>query len=380
VTKEIRNIIKAFDEACENGMMCCLATVVHVEGSSYRRPGARMLVREDGQLTGAISGGCLEGDALRKALLALNQQQNKLVTYDTSDEEDATIGVQLGCNGIIHILFEPIDPSSERHPINLLKQASAQRSKAVLVTLFSLKEREQIGTQFLLFNDNSISKNVSDNLPRALFDDVTKVMESETPLITSCAIKERTISAFIEYLAPEVKLVIIGAGNDAIPLTEMANVLGWNIVVLDGRSNYAAACRFPKANKVIVAKPREVLTHMEVDQQTVFLLLTHNYNYDSEVLSLLLHQQTRYIGILGPKKKHQRMLEDLEEKGHIISQEQRSKIYGPCGLDIGAEAPEEIALSILSEIKAVLSSKQGTLLRDKEGPIHTDVASVLRTS
>jgi xanthine/CO dehydrogenase XdhC/CoxF family maturation factor len=119
---------------------------------------------------------------------------------------------------------------------------------------------------------------------------------------------------------------------------------------------------------------------MEVDQQTVFLLLTHNYNYDSEVLSLLLHQQTRYIGILGPKKKHQRMLEDLEEKGQTISREQRSKIYGPCGLDIGAEAPEEIALSILSEIKAVLSSKQGTLLRDKEGPIHTDVASVLRTS
>ena len=110
--KEIRDIIKAYDEAQKQGKRTALATVVHLEGSSYRRPGARMLVTDDGEMTGAISGGCLEGDALRKALLVLSQQQSRLVTYDTSDEDDAKLGVQLGCNGIVRILFEPIDTNN----------------------------------------------------------------------------------------------------------------------------------------------------------------------------------------------------------------------------------------------------------------------------
>src|SRR5690242_16563523 len=119
--KEIQQIINAFEEANENDLRTALATVVHVDGSAYRRPGARMLVREDGVLTGAISGGCLEGDALRKAMHAIKQQQNKLVVYDTSDEDNAEIGYQLGCEGTISVLFEPIDPSDAENPLSLLK-------------------------------------------------------------------------------------------------------------------------------------------------------------------------------------------------------------------------------------------------------------------
>src|ERR1700744_6220826 len=126
--KEIRDIVRAYDAAQRDGRRAALATVVHVEGSSYRRPGARMLVTDDGQLTGAISGGCLEGDALRKALFAINQQENKLVTYDTTDEDDVQFGVQLGCNGIVQILFEPID---DAHPIRLLRELIGERKDAV---------------------------------------------------------------------------------------------------------------------------------------------------------------------------------------------------------------------------------------------------------
>src|SRR5580693_9715302 len=133
--KEVRDIVRAYDQARREGKQCALATVVHVEGSSYRRPGARMLVTEDGQLTGAISGGCLEGDALRKALFAINQQQNKLVTYDTTNEDDVQLGVQLGCNGIVHILFEPVDDRIEFHPIRLLKELIGERRDTVLLTL-----------------------------------------------------------------------------------------------------------------------------------------------------------------------------------------------------------------------------------------------------
>src|ERR1700743_3220560 len=148
--KEIRDIIRAFDQAQAGGKRSALATVVHVEGSSYRRPGARMLVTEDGQLTGAIRGGLLEGDALRKAQHAISQQQNKLVTYDTTDEDDVRFGVQLGCNGIVHILFEPIDASKAFHAINVLKELAGTRRDAVLLTLFSSDRRvQQLGTALL---------------------------------------------------------------------------------------------------------------------------------------------------------------------------------------------------------------------------------------
>src|ERR1700709_2085748 len=155
--KEIKDIISSFNEATRLGKQTALVTVVHVDGSSYRRPGARMLITEDGQLTGAISGGCLEGDALRKALLAINQQQNKLVTYDTTDEDDAKFGVQLGCNGIVHILFEPIDAQAIDHPILLLQKLLDQRINAVLITVFSLSVKEpQYGTVLLYLGKQSI--------------------------------------------------------------------------------------------------------------------------------------------------------------------------------------------------------------------------------
>jgi xanthine dehydrogenase accessory factor len=145
--KEITDIIKAFHEAQKTGLKTALATVVRVEGSSYRQPGARMLVTETGQLTGAISGGCLEGDALRRALLAIEQQQNKLVTYDTSNEDDIEFGVQLGCNGIVHILFEPIDYLQKNNPLFMLEQLASKRENAVVAVLFSLDStKKQPGT------------------------------------------------------------------------------------------------------------------------------------------------------------------------------------------------------------------------------------------
>jgi xanthine dehydrogenase accessory factor len=159
--KEIQEIIRAFDEAQLQQKQTALATVVHVEGSSYRRPGARMLITEDGRLTGAISGGCLEGDTLRKALLAMAQQKPMLVTYDTNDEDDAKLGMGLGCNGVIQVLIEPINPGKTINPIQLLKEIAGKRQKGVLITLFCLqdKKEEQPGTCLLVKEDGSIIGN-----------------------------------------------------------------------------------------------------------------------------------------------------------------------------------------------------------------------------
>lgn len=371
--KEITDIIRSYEQALISGKRMALATVVHVEGSSYRRPGARMLVTDDGQLTGAISGGCLEGDALRKALLAISQQKNKLVTYDTTDENDTTLGVQLGCNGIVHILFEPIKTDDPENPVELLKRVSVKRQNAVLVTLFSLHSRTgaQPGTCFLhLQTDDEVTCSCTEpDMYHQLLSETTTAYQRGDSSFK--AFDSRSLTGFIEYFNTPPALIIAGAGNDTIPLTEMANVLGWDTVVVDGRTGHATRRRFPKAGKVLVSRAEDVLKYITVDDRTFVLLMTHNYNYDLALLKQLLTVDAcRYVGALGPKKKLERMYAELENEGMVITEAQKSKVYGPVGLDIGAEASEEIALSVLAEIRAVLGRRAGLSLREKLEPIH----------
>ncbi|GGK68565.1 XdhC family protein [Rufibacter glacialis] len=372
--KELQDIVAAYQRHQNLGQKTALATVVHVEGSSYRRPGARMLVAETGELTGAISGGCLEGDALRKARLAMSQGKPALVTYDTMDEEDATLGVGLGCNGIIHILIEPILPGSENHPLMFLQMVTSKREAAVLVTFFSLEDRqaEQPGSTILyLGKEWFFSQPVPEEVWLRVQQDAPQALRQRTSLLTSYSLAGASLSAFVEVLQPGPSLVICGAGNDVMPLVNMAALLGWPTTVFDGRANYAIAERFPKATKVLVAKPEHVLEQVPLEEQTVFLLLTHNYNYDLAMLRQLLPLPVPYIGVLGPKKKLNRLLQELQEEGMSLPEEQLQRVYGPTGLDLGAETAEEIALSILAEIKTVFSHGTGGSLREKKQPIHS---------
>lgn len=371
MTKEINDILAAYKAAMEAGRQTALATVVHVEGSSYRRPGARMLVEDNGRMTGAISGGCLEGDALRKALLAINQQQNKIVTYDTLHEDDIEFGVQLGCNGIVHILFEPIDPGQPNNPVALLEKAQAQRKDSVLVTLFSLKNYHghQPGTCFLYDGSVMYSKLDDKTLEADVRQEAVNVLATKVSFLKS--FRENGLMGFVELQRPPVSLILVGAGNDALPIVDMAGILGWQTTIVDGRTTHANAQRFAKATRIIVGKPAEAMEQIFIDEQTVFVLMTHNYNYDLDILKLLLTKDSRYIGTLGPRKRLERMLSELKEQGVAITDAQRATIFGPTGLDIGAEAAEEIALSLLAEIKAVLSARQGSFLRDRVEGIHS---------
>ncbi|WP_312362371.1 XdhC family protein [Sphingobacterium sp.] len=375
--KEINDIISAYHLATFENIRMALATVVKVEGSSYRQPGARMLVTEDGKLTGAISGGCLEGDALRKALLAIHQQQNKLITYDTSDEGNTEFGVQLGCNGIVHILFEYIDPADPGNPIALLQQLENSRQEMVIVTLFSLEHRDkQPGTVLIA---DAEGKNIALNKGYHTKDIVQYALSAKERKESFLAKVEQDgalCEALIEYRPPLVALYIIGAGNDVKPLVELADILGWETTVIDGRATHALPQRFPKAKKVILATPEQAITEIHCDPFTVFVLMTHNYHYDLALLKFLISTETRYIGSLGPKKKLQRMLDEMETEGSMVTEEQKAKIFGPVGLDIGAETSEEIALSIISEIKAVLSKRQGGSLRFLTTKIHHEIRNI----
>lgn len=370
--KEIKDIIKAYDAAVKQGKQTALATVVLVEGSAYRRAGARMLVTEDGELTGAISGGCLEGDALRKARLVMAQQQTMLVTYDTTDDDDAKLGVGLGCNGIIHILIEPIHSENTHHPLQLLKSINSKRQNAVLVTLFSLQDRKaaQPGTCLVLTEDGSVKNSMESSvLKDMLISDALDVLRTGVSA-TKTYWGDMEYTGFVEHIKPTISVIIIGAGNDAIPLVRMAAILGWDVTVIDGRANYAKADRFPSAKQVICAKPEQVLSQITLDKRSVMVLMTHNYNYEMALMRQLLPLNIPYIGMLGPKKKLERMLGELEDNGLKITEKQLEKLYGPVGLDIGSEGPEEIALAIVAEIKAVLSQREGYSLKYKPVSIH----------
>ena len=373
--KEISEILKAHSQAKATGKKTALATVVKVEGSSYRQPGARMLVTEDGLLTGAISGGCLEGDALRKALLSIHQQQNKLITYNTSNEDDSEVGLQLGCNGIVHILFEYIDDAVENNPIQLLQQLEFERKDAVVATVFSLKRQAaQQGT--LLFYRENETPIYANNTALNILEDVKQALNIKATVVRQLH-DEQENEVLADYINPPVSLVIVGAGNDVQPLVKMTSLLGWEITIGEGRATHATKKRFPEAKNVFVVKPEQLLENISIDAQTYFVLITHNYKYDLAVLKLLVQTNCNYIGILGPKTKLNRMLDDLNSEGIQLTEEKLTTIYGPIGLDLGAETAEEIALSIVAEIKAVMSGKQGVSLKYKTEKIHSSTHTSL---
>jgi xanthine/CO dehydrogenase XdhC/CoxF family maturation factor len=363
--KELNDIINAYDKAVTQNKKTALATVVQVDGSSYRRPGARMLVTEDGEITGAISGGCLEGDALRKAQFAIFQQQNKLEIYDTTDDEDNKLGVQLGCNGIVYILFEPIKNDDINNPVNLLKKVAAQRKDAVIITLFNPnKNLEQKGTLAFVNGAGSFFK--LDEM-HALQNECVNVLAMKSSIIKNY---EGSCSALFQFIPPAIQLVIVGAGNDAQPLVNMASLLGWNIIVADGRPTYATQQRFSNAGKIAIVKPSEILYVINIDEHTAVVLMTHNYYYDVAALQQLISTNCKYIGALGPKKKLHKMIDELNEKRVIINDDIMQNIYAPVGLDIGAETSEEIALSIIAEIKAVFANRRGESLKERTSEIH----------
>jgi xanthine/CO dehydrogenase XdhC/CoxF family maturation factor len=350
-----------------------LATVVRVDGSSYRRPGARMLVTDDSKITGAISGGCLEGDALEKALFAIATGENKLITYDSTGEDDIQFGLHLGCNGVVHILFEPIKKEDPQNPVELLRLIANAGEEAVLVTIFSLKKK-QPGTR-LLYLKNNMHSSLTKPAQHILAEPINKVYDEKKSTFLDVDIEQTTCTAFIEWIERPVSLVIAGAGNDIQPLVEIAAMLGWSVTVVDGRFHYALPERFPGASKVLYSRPADILPQIKTDSQTVYLLMSHNYNYDLGFLKQIVQQEFGYIGLLGPAQKRDRMLSDLQDQGVQLNEEQISKIHGPAGLDIGAENSTEIALSIVAEIKAFVSGRSGSPLKMKKESIHNRAIS-----
>jgi xanthine dehydrogenase accessory factor len=367
---ELQRLFIAYDQHRAAQRPCALATVVEVLGSAYRRPGARMLVTEDGELTGAISGGCLEGDARQRARRAIFQGEPALVTYDTRDEDDPRHGLGPGCQGVVRILLEPLNFQDEANPLEILRSFAQHPAPAVLATVFETDNtglRAAVG-QRLLLSDGGVVRGTP-LLAAPLAEAAHTTFAQGRSQVLDIETDAGPVRALLEVLTPPLRLVVYGAGNDAQPLVHLAASLGWHITVVDGRPNLATPPRFPEAAEVRIVPVRELET-VTPDPLAYHVLLSHNYAYDLAALQTLLPSPVPYIGLLGPRLKAQRLLDELDAFPAELVQQLRERLHSPIGLDLGSETPEEIALAIVAEIQAQRHRRQGRPLRERAGTVH----------
>jgi xanthine dehydrogenase accessory factor len=377
---EVRAIIEAFDEAQQKGDASALATVVSVEGSAYRRPGARMLVCESGVSTGTISAGCLESDVIEHAQRVIRTNLPKLIEYDTtSTSEEIVWGLGLGCNGIVRVLIEPLDKHSSY--IAALRRTHAAHSNIapiVVATVFhhssSRSTQTKIGSRCIVAEDGEISCDIADSeLATLIESDVRAALSDETSGVRVYERDGDTTKVFIETITPPVTLVVFGAGHDALPIIELARALGWQTEIVDPQARPVSRSRFAQADRVTLARPETINGQVTITLRTLTLVMTHNYSHDQVFLKFLLASPARYIGVMGPRKRTERMLQELAANGDLsfaLTDEDRARLYAPVGLDVGANTPPEIALSILAEMRATIAAREGRPLRRCHAPIH----------
>jgi xanthine dehydrogenase accessory factor len=348
-SKEIHNIQAAIKECNGNYAGLALATVVDVEGSSYRRIGARMLIRDNGSWTGSISGGCLEGNVLRRAREVMRTQVPILVTYDTRSDEDArAVGASLGCNGVIKIWIEPFTATAWEM-LEKLRIAFMAEESTVWVRLLTQDMDAPRAFDFLPL-DECIRLGYVD--PGSLASD---------GLISVSNLGSDFWA--VEEVQPSVRLYVFGAGDDVKPLAHLAAELGWELHVSYNCAAKTLPKRFPEAQTVLHQSPADAVATMKKGKRVAAVLMSHNFDYDLEVLAAMLPNLPAYLGVLGPRNRFERLKAGL---GGIALEEG----HAPVGLDIGAQTPFEIALSVVAEINAALNGRKGGSLKDLKQPIH----------
>lgn len=328
---ELSRIITAL--ARVPGQPAALATLVKVEGSSYRRPGARLLVLADSTRLGSISGGCLEDDIVLRAERVLASGKPETAVYDTTSENDLVWGVGLGCQGVVRILIEPL-PAGRPQWIEALGDNLRARRETELAVVHGGNARH--GTH------------LASAAPSGL----------------------RSDEVFLETVAPPPSLVVFGAGDDAQPLVRMAKEIGWHVTVADPRAAYATTDRFPLADAVIPSPTTLIKERLPLDERTFAVIMTHRYKEDLLLLRALLPQPLAYLGLLGPHQRTERLLDQLRAAGFSPGETMLARLHAPVGLDLGGKTPETVALAILAEMQSRLTKRAPIHLRDRTAPIH----------
>lgn len=348
-----------------------LATVVKTSGSTYRRAGARMLVSGDGRSAGLISGGCLESDLRERSADVFTAGKPLLVTYDSTSRDDILWGLGLGCTGTAQVLLERVSGTEQCRALEFIEECRRARCAGAIAHLLTGITGERTGSR-MFAREGVTPKGEPGNgsLTGPLGNACAHALSTQKSSQLTVTLPGGTAEAFIEYVSPPVSLFVFGAGPDAAPLVHLANMLGWHVTVVDGRPAYLTKELFPSADELVLAHPGETRDAMSIPRGAVAVIMTHNFNNDVALVRTLLPSAASYVGLLGPRAKADLLLSSLAEEGIIPTDDEMARLHSPVGLDIGAETPEEIALSIIAEIQATLHERQGTPLRQREGPIH----------
>jgi xanthine/CO dehydrogenase XdhC/CoxF family maturation factor len=357
----------------EAGREAVLATVVKVEGSAYRRPGARMLVSRFGRPEGTISGGCLEAEVAKKAWW-LTEAGPALRSYSTAEEDEASeeaLSFGLGCNGKVHVLFERLPASGPCTLVDALIGVRDSQQPAAIATVIASPgaASPRLGERlYLVPGQDAEGELLRSGLAEQISADLqqTLVCGKSSRCLYPHGADE--VEVLLEYLPPVRRLVIFGAGHDAQPLVRMAKLLGWHVTVVDGRAHFARAERFVKADQVLVGDVEQPFAYRELVRGAAVAVMTHSLVQDAHWLQGALHSEPCYVGQLGPRERTERLLAGIhEQQGELPG---LANLHYPIGLDLGGDTPESVAMAVLAEIQAVLNGRNGGSLRLRTASIH----------
>lgn len=343
-------VLRVVEAEAAAGRPFALATIVATSGSTYRHAGARLVVTADGSWTGNLSGGCLEGEVLEVGQRVMDTGASELASYDLTADEEAIWGWGLGCNGAIDVLVEP--PGRAVRTVELLRHGRASGRPFTLVIPL-----EDAGPPTTL------------HLADGTVDGDAELVSGSDGEGRSRIEERAGHEVFVEEVSPPLRLVVCGAGHDARPLVRQASMLGWDVTVADDRSQFLDRERFPEADALVHTRPRAAAEAVGADDLTYVVVMSHNFLRDADYLASFLGVGVAYLGMLGPARRLQRLLDhladDVEPSPHDLE-----VLHGPAGLDLGAEGPEEIAWAICAEILAVSRGRGGEPLRARDEPIH----------
>jgi xanthine dehydrogenase accessory factor len=383
--KENREIVRAMEEMKRSGRRMALATVVRVRGSAYRREGAKLLIEEGGNTVGVISGGCLEPDVAEVAKGVMADGRPALRRYEL--DEELVWGLGLGCPGTVDIWIEPVSDAAAR-PLgrdgeDLREERGFQEGDcygswlrclreeraAVLATLLEPSSSAlQAGARLLIPQEGEPMGDLGDSsLNRWVIERAREKLDGLYPRSETLPFslpEGDPMQVFFDVNLPPFELVIFGAGHDAIPVAKYAEELGFRTTVVDPRSAYATEDRFP-GSRIVLADRDSWADQVSIGRRTFVLVMNHHLERDRAAIRFALNSPAPYVGVLGPRSRREKMLEALEREGVTFGQEQLARMYNPVGLDIGAETPEEVAISILSEILAFRNGHAGGFLREQ---------------
>ena len=369
--QETSQIVGRVTELAAAGQRAAMATVVRIEGSAYRRAGAKLLVEEGGATRGGVSGGCLEADVREVAMAVMREGLPRLRHYETGDDDRTVWGLGLGCNGSVDIFVQPVTSGDTVNVARYMRTLLAGDAPFAVSTVVR-GPAAALGRMLVEGNGPPAGSTETPALDREMARRAQTLLaagESDLYDIESTGAGTESTGVFTEVHVPPPRLVICGAGDDAMPLAAHASQIGYRVTVVDHRPAYLSRERFPDAER-IDRRPDDGLEGLPLGPSTHLVVMTHSFAHDREWGRRLLRTEVPYIGLLGPRARRDEILEQIGVTGEPAGATGMDRFFAPVGLDLGADGPEQIAVSILAELLAVRTSSVPRHLRDKDGVIH----------